>query len=134
MKTKNEQRQWHHIDAENAVVGRIARDAAVLLRGKQKPTFAPHIDGGDFVVITNCEKAVFTGAKEEQKEYWRYSGYPGGIRSKSVAKLRTEEPEEILRHAVKHMLPDNKLQKGMLKRLKLVVGSENPFAQHFSSK
>ncbi len=123
-------RNWHVLDANGQVLGRLATQAAVFLMGKHKPGFTRHLDTGDYVVIVNCEKIAVTGKKEETKVYTRHSGYPGGLRQTTLGKLRTEKPTQILTHAVQGMLPDNKLQDRMIKRLHVIVGSENPYAKY----
>ncbi len=120
-------RQWRVIDCAGQPVGRLATQIADALRGKDRPTYTPHMDTGDFVVALNVEKVLLTGNKEEKKTYWRHSGFPGGIRGVSAAEMRAKHPEEILRKAVKGMLPRNRLAQGMLTKLKLVVGNEHHF-------
>lgn len=129
---KDLKRNWHLIDASDQVLGRIATQAAHLLMGKHKVDFVRHLDWGDHVVIINAEKAVTTGRKETQKKYVRHSGYPGGYRETTLEKLRAEKPTEVLKHAVSGMLPNNKLRDRMIKRLYLIVGSENPYAKYFN--
>lgn len=111
------ERATHTIDATDQIVGRIATRVATLLRGKHKPEYAPNVDGGDAVVVENIAKLRFTGTKFEQKKYYRFSGYPGGLKETKIAKLFNERPEEILRKAVWNMLPKNRLRKEMIKRL-----------------
>ena len=127
-KPKDITRAWHVVDASDQVVGRVATEVARLLRGKHKPIYSPDIDTGDFVVIVNAEKARFTGRKEENKLYWRYTQYVGGERSVTVAKQREEHPERILIHAVKGMLPKNPLGRKMIKKLKVYAGPSHPHA------
>jgi large subunit ribosomal protein L13 len=110
-------REMHEIDAAGQVVGRLATRIAILLQGKHKPDFEPHIDHGDFVKVKNVDKIVFTGKKWQQKVHYRTSGRPGGLKRKLVSELRAEKPAEILRHAVKYMLPKNRQQIARLKRL-----------------
>ena len=117
--------QWWLVDATGKVVGRLASDIAVILMGKNKPTYTPHVDTGDFVVVTNVEKVVFTGKKWEKKQYTWYTGYPGQ-KSESAARRMERKPEMILHEAVRRMLPKNKLATKMLSKLKLYVGSEHP--------
>ncbi|MEZ5117314.1 MAG: 50S ribosomal protein L13 [Candidatus Nanopelagicales bacterium] len=119
-------REWHVIDANDVVLGRLASQAAVLLRGKHKPTFAPHVDTGDFVIIINADKVALTGAKREQKLDYRHSGYPGGLRATSYAQLLESDPRRAVEKAVKGMLPHNKLGRQMLKKLKVYAGPEHP--------
>jgi large subunit ribosomal protein L13 len=119
-------KKWHLIDAEGKTVGRIATKVATILRGKDKPQFTPHADTGDFVVIINAEKVSFTGKKWIQKTYYSHTGYPGGLRSITAAKLLEKKPEEIIRKAVWGMLPKSKWQKKLIKRLKVYTGNEHP--------
>jgi len=111
------ERQTHTIDATNKVLGRLASVIAQLLRGKHKPDFAPHKDEGDFVVVKNADKVKITGKKMEQKKYYRYSGYPGGLKELPLKKLFARDPNEVLREAVLGMLPKNRLRAKMIKRL-----------------
>ena len=113
LKTKIE-RKTHQLDAANQAVGRLATQITLLLRGKHKPNYSPQIDNGDFVVVTNIDKLKFTGKKLEQKKYYRYSGYPGGLKTQKIKELK---PAEILKKAVYQMLPKNKLRQHMIKRL-----------------
>ena len=117
---------WHVIDASDVVLGRLAVQAATLLRGKHKPTFAPHLDTGDFVVVVNAEKIRVTGNKLDQKRYYRHSGYPGGLRSRSLREQLERRPEEVLRKAVKGMLPRNRLARQQITKLKIYAGPEHP--------
>jgi len=110
-------RKTHQIDATNQSVGRLATQIACLLRGKHKPNYTPQIDNGDFVVISNLDKIKFTGKKIEQKKYFHYSGYPGGLKETEIKKLFTKNPQEVLKKAVYQMLPKNKLRQHMIKRL-----------------
>ncbi|MBI2443064.1 MAG: 50S ribosomal protein L13 [Candidatus Levybacteria bacterium] len=121
-------RAWHVIDVDGKVLGRVATQIAGLLMGKSKPTFVRNLDCGDYVIIVNAEKVRVTGKKEEQKEYYRYSGYPGGLTIEKLRNLRARRPEEIIMRAVKGMLPQNRLRDGMLKRLKVFVGPEHIYA------
>ena len=121
-------RQWHVIDATDVVLGRLASQAAVLLRGKHKPTFAPHVDTGDFVIIINAEKVALSGAKREQKMDYRHSGYPGGLRATSYADLLESNPRRAVEKAVKGMLPHNKLGRAQATKLKVYAGPEHPHA------
>ena len=118
--------EWHIVDANGKILGRLATRIATLLKGKHKRDFSPHIDMGDGVVVVNCEKIMVTGKKPEQKEYKRFSGYPGGLKTEKYESLLKRRPHEILRHAVKGMLPKNKLGRRMIKRLKLYVGDKHP--------
>ena len=121
-------REWHVIDATDVVLGRLASQAATLLRGKHKPTFAPHVDGGDFVVIINAGKVALTGAKREQKQAYRHSGYPGGLKATTYAELLETDPRRAVEKAVKGMLPHNKLGRQVNKKLKVYAGPEHPHA------
>lgn len=118
-------RRWILIDATDAPLGRIATEIATYLTGKYKPTFTPHIDGGDYVVVVNAAKVIVTGEKETDKSYYRHSGFPGGIKEASLAEVRTKHPERIIAEAVKGMIPRNKLAAERLKRLRVFVGSEH---------
>ncbi|GAA1809385.1 50S ribosomal protein L13 [Nesterenkonia flava] len=120
--------QWHIIDATDVVLGRLASQAATLLRGKHKPTFAPHQDMGDFVIIINAEKVAVTGDKASKKRYWRHSGFPGGIKSITFEDMIQRYPTRAVEQAVKGMLPHNKLGAAQLKKLRVYAGSEHPHA------
>ncbi|ASR34124.1 50S ribosomal protein L13 [Prauserella marina] len=121
-------RAWHVIDAEDVVLGRLATEVATLLRGKHKPTYAPHVDTGDFVIIVNAEKVALTGNKREQKFAYRHSGYPGGLRKRSFGELLDTRPERLVEKVVKGMLPKNKLGRAQAKKLKVYAGPEHPHA------
>ena len=123
-----EQRKWHVIDAKGAVLGRLAVQIANLLLGRTKPIFTPHWDTGDFVVVINAEKVVLTGRKETAKTYMSYSGWKGGENYVSVEQLRQHHPERLILHAVKGMMPKNRLGHQMLTKLKVYRGSEHPHA------
>lgn len=125
-------RNWHHIDASGKVLGRIATEAAVLLRGKHKVSFRNHIDNGDIVVITNAKNVVLTGNKENDKMYHHHTGYPGGLKSISAHKLRETKPEEIITHAINGMLPKTRLRDAYMLRLKVYAGSEHPHAANLA--
>ena len=120
--------QWHVIDAEDVVLGRLATHAATLLRGKHKPTFAPHVDTGDFVIVINADKVALSGAKAEQKFDRRHSGFPGGLRSTSYGELLEKNPRRVIEKAVAGMLPHNKLGRKQIRKLKVYAGSEHPHA------
>lgn len=120
------QRKWHVIDADGAVLGRLAVQVADILRGKNKPTFTPHLDAGDFVVVINAEKVAVTGKKETQKEFMTYSGWKGGERFRTVAEIRAKHPEKLITHAVKGMVPKNRLGRVLMTKLKVYKGSEHP--------
>ena len=119
-------RQWHVIDASDVVLGRLASQAAVLLRGKHKPIFAPHVDTGDFVIIINADKVALSGNKLEQKQAYRHSGYPGGLRSVSYGELMEKHPERAVEKAVRGMLPKNSLGRKTLRKLKVYAGPDHP--------
>jgi large subunit ribosomal protein L13 len=120
------QRQWHVIDAQDVVLGRLAVQTANLLRGKHKPTFAPHMDMGDFVVIVNAEKVALSGNKRDDKLAFRHSGYPGGLRSIPIGELLEKDARKAIEKAVWGMLPKNKLGRAMLKKLKVYSGADHP--------
>ena len=120
------ERQWHVIDAEGQVLGRVATEAARLLQGKHKPVYTPHIDTGDHVVIVNVAKVRLTGQKEEQKLYRYHSGYEGGVREERAKDLRARRPERIVEEAVRGMLPKTKLGEAMWRKLKVYAGGEHP--------
>ena len=119
-------RAWHVIDATDVVLGRLASQTAILLRGKHKPQFAPHVDAGDFVVIVNAGKVALTGSKREVKTAYRHSGYPGGLKQVGYEELLTKRPEKAVELAVKGMLPHNKLARQIIKKLKVYAGPEHP--------
>ena len=120
--------KWYVIDAEDKTLGKIAAEIAMILRGKKKPIYTPHVDCGDYVVVVNAEKVAVTGKKENQKIYKSHSGYPGGLKETTLAELRAKKPEEIIRHAVKGMMPKGKLGRQMFKKLKVYAGPEHPHA------
>jgi large subunit ribosomal protein L13 len=119
-------RTWVVVDAEGKTLGRLATQIADLLRGKRKPTYTPHVDVGDFVVVVNAEKIRVTGKKLSDKRYWRHSGYPGGIRSRTLSEMLDRQPEEVIRKAVKGMMPRNRLSRQQLTKLKVYAGPEHP--------
>lgn len=121
-------RAWHVIDATDVVLGRLATHAATLLRGKHKPTYAPHMDTGDFVVIINAEKIAVSGDKRENKFVYRHSGYPGGLSKRSVGEMIEKHPDRLLEKAITGMLPKNKLGRAMGKKLKVYAGPTHPHA------
>ena len=125
-KVNLDQRKWHVIDANGAVLGRLAAQAANILRGKNKPVYTPHLDAGDFVVVINAEKVVLTGKKETQKKFMSYSGWKGGEHYRSVAQVRAKQPERLIMHAVKGMIPHNRLGRAMITKLKVYAGSVHP--------
>jgi large subunit ribosomal protein L13 len=120
------QRDWVLVDANGQNLGRLATRIAAVLRGKHKPTFTPSLDTGDFVVVVNAEKITVTGGKLEEKEYYEYSGYPGGLRATSLREQLQKHPDRVVLHAVKGMLPHNRLGRAMLKKLKVYAGPEHP--------
>ena len=119
-------RNWYVVDAKGARVGRIASEIATLIRGKHKPDYTPHVDSGDFVVVVNAEKVVFTGRKTTDKKYYHHSGYIGGLKTESAAEVLKTHPERILERAVKGMLPKGSLGRDMAKKLKVYAGEEHP--------
>ncbi len=127
-KVEDRSRSWHIVDADGEILGRLASRVAVKLRGKDKPEFAPHMDMGDFVVVVNARKVRVTGAKLTDKKYYRHSGYPGSIRETSLKDMLAKKPEEVILHAVKGMLPKNRLGRALLKKLKVYAGPEHPHA------
>src|ERR1700676_4595197 len=125
-KPTDRERNWLVGDAEGKTLGRLATQIADLLRGKRKPQYTPHIDTGDFVVVVNAEKVAVTGNKRTDKRYYRHSGYPGGLKSRSLAEMLERRPEEVIRLAVKGMLPRNRLARKQLTKLKVYAGPEHP--------
>jgi large subunit ribosomal protein L13 len=121
-------RDWYLVDADGQTLGRLATAIADTLRGKRKPTFTPHVDTGDFVVVVNAEKIVVTGSKLDQKRYYRHSGYPGGLRSRTLREQLERRPTEVLRTAVKGMLPKNRLARHQITKLKIYAGPDHPHA------
>ena len=121
-------KKWYLVDASNKIVGRMATQIAMRLRGKHKPIFTPHADTGDFVVVVNADKVVFTGRKWDSKIYYRHTGYTGGLKEISAKKLLEKKPEDILRFAVKRMLPKNSLGRRQLKKLKIYAGPDHTHA------
>jgi large subunit ribosomal protein L13 len=119
-------RRWYVVDADGQTLGRLATRIADALRGKDKPEYTPHVDTGDFVVVVNAEKVAVTGNKLDQKRYYRHSGYPGGLRSRSLREQLDRQPTEVLRKAVKGMLPRNRLSRAQLTKLKIYAGPEHP--------
>ncbi len=119
-------RAWHVIDAEDLVLGRLCTEAARVLRGKHKPIFAPHMDTGDHVIVVNASKVVLTSGKAEQRMVYRYSGYPGGLKSETYGHLLGRKPEEAIRSSIRGMLPKGPLGRQMIKKLKVYAGPEHP--------
>ncbi len=125
-KPKEIQHKWHLVDAEGQILGRLASEVAILLRGKHKPTFTPHMDTGDFVVVVNAEKIQVTGKKVQDKLYRRHSGYPGGLKTETLTAVAAKHPERIIEHAVRGMLPKGNLGRVLLGKLKVVCGPKHP--------
>ncbi len=123
-----EPKKWYLIDARGKVLGRLATIVATILRGKEKVGFVPYLDKGDYVVVVNASKVAATGRKEERKNYYRYSGYPGGLRTETLKTLRNRRPEMIIEHAIRGMLPKTKLGKAMIKKLYVYSGETHPHA------
>jgi large subunit ribosomal protein L13 len=126
VKSSDVQRQWYIIDASGLVLGRLAVKVAGILRGRHKPTYTPHMDTGDFVIIVNADKIAVTGKKEEQKTYMFYSGWMGNEKYRTLADMREKKPVFIIEHAVKGMMPKNRLARQMLTKLKIFAGPEHP--------
>ena len=127
-KVNLDQRKWHVINAEGAVLGRLAAQVADILRGKNKPVYTPHLDAGDFVVVINAEKIVLTGKKETDKRFMSYSGWKGGEKYRSVAQVRASHPEKLITHAVRGMVPKNRLGRVLMTKLKVFKGDQHPHA------
>ncbi len=125
-KVNLDEREWHVIDADGAVLGRLAVQVADLLRGRHKPTYTPHLDAGDFVVVVNAEKIRVTGKKETDKEYMSYSGWKGGEKRRSVEQIRAKQPEDLIHRAVRGMVPKNRLGRVLLTKLKVYAGPKHP--------
>ena len=123
-----EQRKWHVIDANGAVLGRLAVQIADTLRGKNKPVYTPHLDAGDFVIVINAEKVTVTGKKETEKLFMTYSGWKGGEAYRSVAQIRARHPEQLITHAVRGMVPKNRLGRKLMTKLKVFTGDKHPHA------
>ncbi len=128
MRAQDVRRAWYVVDAENKTLGRLASAIAVRLRGKHKPEYTPHVDTGDYVIVINADKVHVTGNKETGKVYHRHSGYPGGIKSTTLGKLRATHPERIIEKAVKGMLPRNPLGRAVFRKLKVYAGPSHPHA------
>lgn len=127
-KASEVERDWFVVDASQYNLGRLATRIAVILRGKHKPTFTPHVDTGDYVIVLNAEKVNLTGRKLSHKHYHRYSGYPGGLKSIDAATVRETDSERMIQQAVKGMLPKNKLSREVIKKLKVYAGEDHPHA------
>lgn len=134
LKKEKVQRDWHLIDLKGKTLGRVASEMARLLQGKNKPTYTPHTDSGDFVVALNADQLVMTGRKMTDKVYSRHSGHPGGFKQITAADLMSRDSRKVVEHAVRGMLPKNKLQTPRLRRLKVYVGSDHPHTNHFDKK
>lgn len=126
LKPQDIDRKWYVVDAEGLILGRMASQIANRLRGKNKPEFSPHMDNGDFIIVVNCEKVKVTGKKMLEKEYYRHSGWVGGLKETSLGEMLQKHPRRVITHAVKGMLPRNSLGRAMLKKLKVYTGSEHP--------
>jgi large subunit ribosomal protein L13 len=126
IKAKDVERQWHVIDASGKTLGKLATQVANLLMGKHKPTFVPYLDTGDFVIVLNATKVKVTGKKPKQKTYYRHSGYPGGIKAETYEEMMAAHPTRVIEHAVKGMLPHNRLGRAMFKKLKVYAGDSHP--------
>lgn len=125
-KASDIEREWHVIDASGRTLGRLASEVARLLRGKHKPIYVPHLDTGDYVIVINADKVRVTGNKAKQKLYYRHSGYPGGLKSTSLAEMMENQPTRAIEHAVRGMLPKNPLGRAMFKKLKVYAGPNHP--------
>ena len=125
-KEKEIQREWHVIDADGVILGEVATKAAVLLRGKHKPMWAPHMDVGDYVIVVNAAKVAVTGKKRSDKIYYRHSGYPGGLKSPTFEDVMAKDPRRVIEHAIKGMLPKNALGRAMYGKLRVYAGAEHP--------
>nr|WP_197407494.1 50S ribosomal protein L13 [Caviibacter abscessus] len=119
------ERKWYEVDAEGKVLGKLATEIAVKLMGKDKPTYTPHVDSGDYVIVTNADKIVVTGKKLTDKKYYRHSGYPGGLKVRTLQEMLDKKPTDVIRKAVERMLPKNKLGRQQINRLKLYVTAEH---------
>ena len=133
-KLKDVQKKWYVVDAEGKTLGRLASQIAAILRGKTKPTFTPHMDMGDNVIVVNCEKVVLTGQKASQKNYYRHSGHPGGIKETSYLDMIKNKPERVITLAVKGMIPHNRLGRAIMKNLKVYAGPEHPHSSQQPEK
>ncbi|TDT71747.1 LSU ribosomal protein L13P [Hypnocyclicus thermotrophus] len=125
LKKEEVSRKWYHIDADGQILGRLAAEVATMVMGKKKVSYTPHVDNGDYVVITNAEKIAVTGNKMADKKYYRHSGFPGGMKVRTLEELLAKKPEDAILLAVKNMLPKNKLGREMLKRVKVYAGNEH---------
>ena len=134
IKASEVDKKWYIVDASEQTLGRLSSKVAQILRGKQKVNYTPHMDMGDFVIIVNAEKVLLSGNKEEQKEYFKHTNYPGGAKTSSVKLLRTKNPKFILQNSIKGMLPHNRLGKKILEHLKIYVGKNHPHTAQKPSK
>jgi large subunit ribosomal protein L13 len=125
---ESRERNWLVVDATGKTLGRLATQIADILRGKRKPEYTPHVDVGDFVIVVNAERISVTGNKRKEKRYYRHSGYPGGLRSRTLEEMLARRPEEVIRLAVKGMLPRNRLARAQLRKLKVYAGPDHPHA------
>lgn len=126
VRTEDADRKWYVIDAKDQVLGRLATKCARVIRGKEKPVFTPNMDAGDFVVVINADKIKLTGKRDLQKEYFSHSGYPGGVKIRTFSEMMTKNPAFVVEHAVKGMLPKNRLGRKLIKKLKVYAGKEHP--------
>ena len=125
---------WHHVDAQGKTLGRLATELATLLMGKHKPLYVPHLMAGDYVVVTNAELIRVTGNKVDQKRYYTHSGYRGGLKERTLGQMLARNPDRVIKHAVKGMLPKNSLGRKMLLRLKVYAGAEHPHQAQFNAR
>ena len=130
MKNNDVDRRWRHVDADGQVLGRMAVRIATALMGKHRPDYTPHVDSGDYVVVTNAERVVVTGRKAEQRVLMRYSGYPGGLKTRSLGSELEKHPERVIETAVRRMLPKTRLGRAMIKKLKVYRGTDHPHASN----
>lgn len=128
LRAQDVQRNWYVVNAQDRTLGRLASAIALRLRGKHKPEYTPHVDAGDYIIVVNAEKVAVTGNKETDKIYYRHTGYPGGIKARSLKQLRAAHPERIIEKAVKGMLPRNPLGRAMFRKLKVYAGPAHPHA------
>lgn len=126
-------REWHQVDAKGRILGQVAVEAATYLVGKHRPTYTPHVDSGDYVVVINAAVVEVTGRKEQNKKYYAHSGAPGGLRTETVAQVRAAHPERLIEHAVKGMIPKNRLRDLRMRRLKVYPGAEHPHQSQFAT-
>ena len=128
LRKEDVERDWYIVDAEGKTVGRLCTTIATMLRGKHKPNYTPHVDGGDYIIVVNADKVQFSGDKWKSKEYLRYSGYPGGLKRRTAIEMLEKKPEAIIEKAVKGMLPKSRLGRAVFKKLFVYTGSEHPHA------